>query len=44
MNLRNGYFILVFFILILGACSPKIRTPKTETTKPVEKEKPADKK
>ena len=44
MNFRNGYYILVFFILVLGACSPKIRTPKTQTTKPIEKEKPEEKK
>jgi hypothetical protein len=31
-------------MLVLGACSPKVRTPKPETSKPVEKEKPADKK
>jgi len=44
MNFRNGYYILVFFILVLGACSPKIRTSKTPTSKPVEKEKPEEKK
>lgn len=44
MNFRKVYWLPVLFTLILGACSPKIRTPKPETSKPVEKEKPAEKK
>jgi len=44
MNLKNGYWILLLFTLVLGACSPKIRTPKPPTSKPVEKEKPEEKK
>ncbi|RDC54216.1 amino acid ABC transporter substrate-binding protein [Pedobacter chinensis] len=44
MNFKRIYWILVLFTLVLGACSPKIRTPKTETAKPEEKEKPVEKK
>ncbi|WP_316827219.1 amino acid ABC transporter substrate-binding protein [Pedobacter miscanthi] len=44
MNFKKLYWLPVLFTLILGACSPKIRTPKPETNKPAEKEKPADKK
>ena len=44
MNLKKVYGLLVLFTIVLGACSPKIRTPKPETSKPVEKEKPVDKK
>jgi len=44
MNLKKVYGLLVLFTIVLGACSPKIRTPKPETSKPVEKEKPTDKK
>lgn len=44
MNFKKVYGVLVLFTIVLGACSPKIRTPKPETSKPVEKEKPADKK
>ncbi|MEH3112718.1 ABC transporter substrate-binding protein [Pedobacter terrae] len=44
MNLKKVYGLLVLFTLVLGACSPKVRTPKPEASKPIEKEKPADKK
>jgi hypothetical protein len=44
MNFRKVYWLPVLFTLVLGACSPKIRTPKPETKKSEEKEKPADKK
>ncbi|WP_412465795.1 ABC transporter substrate-binding protein [Pedobacter sp. KLB.chiD] len=44
MNLKKVYGLLILFMIVLGACSPKIRTPKPETGKPVEKEKPVDKK
>jgi len=44
MNFKNSYWVILLVTVVLGACSPKIRTPKTETSKPVEKEKPAEKK
>jgi hypothetical protein len=44
MNFRKVYWLPVLFTLVLGACSPKIRTPKPEPKKSEEKEKPADKK
>lgn len=44
MIYKKVYWLPVLFMLILGACSPKVRTPKPETNKPAEKEKPADKK
>ncbi|SDG95522.1 hypothetical protein SAMN05421827_113125 [Pedobacter terrae] len=44
MNFKKVYGVLVLFTIVLGACSPKIRTPKPEKDKPVEKEKPVDKK
>ncbi|UKT62491.1 ABC transporter substrate-binding protein [Pedobacter mucosus] len=44
MILKKEYWFLVLFIMIFAACSPKIRTVKTETTKPIEKEKPVEKK
>lgn len=44
MILKRKYWFLVFLTLILAACSPKLTPVKTETTKPVEKEKTAEKK
>ena len=44
MILKRQFWLSVLPALILGACSPKITTVKTETAKPVEKEKPAEKK
>lgn len=44
MNFKKVYWLPVLLMLVLGACSPKVRTPKPETSKPAEKEKPADKK
>lgn len=45
MTLKRKYWLLILSALILGACSPKIATVKTEPVKkPVEKEKPAEKK
>jgi len=44
MNFKRKYWFLVLTALIFGACSPKIRTPKTSTPKAEEKEKPAEKK
>ena len=44
MSFKKVYWFLVLFTLVLGACSPKIRTPKPEAAKPVEKEKPVEKK
>jgi len=44
MNFKKVYGLPVLLMLVLSACSPKVRTPKPETSKPAEKEKPADKK
>ena len=44
MILKRRYWLLVLPALIFGACSPKITTVKTEAPKPVEKEKPVEKK
>jgi len=44
MNLKSNYWCLVILILVLGACSPKVRTTKKDTSTTPEKEKPADKK
>ena len=44
MILKRKYWLSILPALILGACSPKITTVKKETAKPVEKEKPAEKK
>jgi len=44
MNFKKVYGLPVLLMLVLSACSPKVRTPKPETSKPTEKEKPADKK
>lgn len=44
MNFKKVYGLLVWSALVLAACSPKIKTPKPEPAKPVEKEKVADKK
>lgn len=44
MNLKRNYWVLVCLTLILGACSPKLRTPKPEAAKTPEKEKAAEKK
>jgi len=44
MNFKKVYGLLVWSALVLAACSPKIKTPKPEAAKPVEKEKPVDKK
>jgi len=44
MILKRKYWLSILPALILGACSPKITKVKTETVKPVEKEKPAEKK
>ncbi|WP_343523112.1 ABC transporter substrate-binding protein [Pedobacter sp.] len=44
MNFKKVYGLPVLLMLVLGACSPKVRTPKPGAGKPTEKEKPADKK
>ncbi|MFD2583964.1 ABC transporter substrate-binding protein [Pedobacter vanadiisoli] len=44
MNFKKVYGLPLLLMLVLGACSPKVRTPKPGTGKPTEKEKPADKK
>ncbi|TCD07108.1 amino acid ABC transporter substrate-binding protein [Pedobacter frigidisoli] len=44
MNFKRSYWVLVLSTLVLGACSPKIRTPKPEPSKPVEQDKPIEKK
>lgn len=44
MILKRKYWLSILPALILGACSPKITTVKKETAKPVEKEKPVEKK
>ncbi|MDN3586775.1 amino acid ABC transporter substrate-binding protein [Pedobacter aquatilis] len=44
MVLKYRYWFLVFFIVAFSACSPKIRTAKTETEKKTEQEKTPDKK
>ncbi|PWS26722.1 amino acid ABC transporter substrate-binding protein [Pedobacter yonginense] len=44
MRFKNTAWFFVLAILVLAACSPKVRTVKREEEKPIEKEKPAEKK
>lgn len=44
MLVKNRSWFFILFVLVLAACSPKVRTVKKEAEKPVEKEKPAEKK
>lgn len=44
MNLKSNYWCLVILILVLGGCSPKVRTTKKDISTTPEREKPADKK
>jgi len=43
MYFKNKYYLLMIFAVVLGACSPKIRTVKNNNAKPEEKEKPVEK-
>lgn len=44
MILKGKYWVLALCLSVLLACSPKVRTAKTPTNKPVEKEKSPEKK